>query len=109
MGTTERRLAKLEAFNKRLMKTMPRDIAKLISEGEIPPQHIGKKTKEVVNQEFTSLTQNFKPQTMSNKEKVDFIEKIENLSENIIQAYETPTKKATDMRLELEKMLGELR
>ena len=47
-----------------------REIAKMITDGIIPPRHIGKKTPEVLQQKLFSLENSYKPQTWRSKEQI---------------------------------------
>ena len=45
-----------------------REISAAITRGELKPQHIGPKSKEVLAQELASLKNEYKPDTMLKKE-----------------------------------------
>ncbi len=59
---------KTEKKTKSKTPISPREIAKKISKGIIPKQHIGKKTLAVLQQELFSLKNEYNPKTMTNKE-----------------------------------------
>lgn len=71
-------LAKLmEEMN--LTDLTAREVAQLISEGLIKPIHLGKKSFEVLQQEYFSLKNSYRPKEMSEKEKNEFNEKLKTL------------------------------
>ena len=51
-----------------------REIAKMITDGIIPPRHIGTKTPEVLQQELFALKNRYKPQTWLPKEQKEWKE-----------------------------------
>lgn len=60
-----------------------REIAQLISEGLIKPMHIGKKSFEVLKQEYFSIKNSFTPTTFSKQEMQVFNEKLKILMAEI--------------------------
>ena len=59
-------------------ESTPREISKAITAGEIPPQHIGKKSFEVKKQELISHIQNYQ-ENFTNAEKKAWFGKKEDL------------------------------
>jgi len=111
MGSYERRLADIEA---RLTKLEPkkkaREIAEEISEETRAPQHLGKKSATVIIQEYFSIKNSFKPQTMSNKDKAEFLNKLFILHNDLrSDVFPPDNPERIKMVLEVEKMLGQLR
>lgn len=116
MGTIERRLSKIEAEIKKIKSVInlkknlsPREKAEVISEELFPPEFIGEKTKDVLIQAVTSFRQNFKPKTMTNKEKAELLNKLETLKDQIRDIWKTPDQTSVDLVLEIEKITDQLR
>lgn len=79
-----------------------REIAKKISKGIIPKQHLGKKTLAVLQQELFSLKNEFKPRTMTNKDWEKWNKKYDNFlnSADILNG-----KEYRSIQAEIKKML----
>ncbi len=60
-----------------------RKISKEISQGERKPQHLGKKSFAVLQQEIFSLKNSFKPQTMTNSDWINFSAKLDSIKKGI--------------------------
>jgi len=80
-----------------------REIAQLISEGLIKPTHLGKKSFEVLQQEFFSLKNSYHPKTITEKEKDDFNIKLKTL---IAEIQFLPENKQEQLYENVDKMLN---
>jgi len=90
----------LEKLN--LTDLTAREIAQLISEGVIKPMHIGRKSFEVLQQEYFSLKNLYRPGEMTDKELEEFNEKLKNLTAEIQFLPEDKQEKLYD---NIDKML----
>lgn len=60
-----------------------REISKEISQGKIKPQHLGKKSFAVLQQELFSLKNSHKPRTMTNSDWEKFQQKLSSIKNGI--------------------------
>ena len=79
-----------------------REISKEISQGKIKPQHLGKKSFAVLQQELFSLKNSYKPRTMTNTDWIKFSANLDSIKKGIEKLEDK--KQQRSLNNEIEKL-----